>query len=165
MAKFSFDIVSDFDKSEMNNVFDQTQRELSSRYDLKNTKAKLEWISNDKEGILVKGENDFQVEAIIDIFRKKIAQRGLSQKILDLSTPPETGSFIITQKIMFKKGIKQDDAKIITKIIKTDFPKVNTQIQGDEIRVIGSKKDELQDIISLLKQTDLEFPLSFTNYR
>jgi uncharacterized protein YajQ (UPF0234 family) len=132
---------------------------------LKNTKSSLDWLSNDKDGIVIKGENEFQVDAIVDIFRKKLAQRGLSQKILDLSHSPETTSFIITQKILFKKGLKQDDAKSITKLIKAEFPKINSQIQGDEIRVIGNKKDELQEVISLLKQTEFEFPLSFTNYR
>lgn len=165
MAKFSFDIISDFDKSEMNNAYDQTQREVGSRYDLKGSKANLDWLSSEKEGLVVKGENDFQVDAIIDIFRKKLAQRGLSQKILDLSSSRETALSLITQKILFKKGLKPEDAKNMAKIIKMEFPKINTQIQGEELRVMGNKKDELQEVISFLKQRDFDFPISFTNYR
>ncbi len=165
MAKFSFDIVSDYDKSEMNNAYDQAHREINSRYDLRNTKASLEWLSTDKEGIVIKGENDFQVDAISDIFRKKLAQRGLSQKILDLSQQADSNSLVIIKKVLFKKGLKQDDIKIINKLIKSEAPKVNTQIQGEEIRVMSSKKDELQSIITVLKQADFDFPLSFTNYR
>ncbi len=165
MPKFSFDIVSDYDKSEMNNAYDQTQRELGSRYDLKNSKSSVDWMSSEKEGIIIKGENDFQVDAVTDIFRKKLAQRGISQKVLDLSIPSEAGSLLITKKVVFKKGLKQEDIKAINKLIKNEVPKVNTQVQGDEIRVIGTKKDDLQTVIAVIRQADFDFPLSFTNYR
>jgi uncharacterized protein YajQ (UPF0234 family) len=165
VAKSSFDIVSDYDKSEMNNVYDQAQRELANRYDLKNSKTSIEWLSGHKDGITIKGENEFQVDAALDIYRKKLAQRGLSQKILDTSQPAAANGLIIVKKIVFKKGLKPDDIKTITKLLKAEAPKLNLQVQGEEIRVISSKKDELQAAIALLKQTDFDFPLSFTNYR
>ncbi|MCA9350289.1 DUF520 family protein, partial [Candidatus Saccharibacteria bacterium] len=130
MAKFSFDIVSDYDKSEMNNVFDQTKREISSRYDLKNSKASIDWLDN-KTGIKVSGENDFQIEAILDIFRKKLATRSISQKVLDLSEPATTSNLIVTQIAKFKSGINKEQAKKITTIIRESFPKVNSSIQGE----------------------------------
>ena len=164
MAKFSFDIVSDYDKSEMNNVFDQTKREISSRYDLKNSKASIDWLDN-KTGIKVSGENDFQIEAILDIFRKKLATRSISQKVLDLSEPATTSNLIVTQIAKFKSGINKEQAKKITKIIRESFPKVNSSIQGEEVRVISPKKDELQAVMTTLKNYDFDFPLSFTNFR
>lgn len=164
MAKFSFDIVSDYDKSEMNNVFDQTKREISSRYDLKNSKASIDWLDN-KTGIKVSGENDFQIEAILDIFRKKLATRSISQKVLDLSEPATTSNLIVTQIVKFKSGINKEQAKKITTIIRESFPKVNSSIQGEEVRVISPKKDELQAVMTTLKNYDFDFPLSFTNFR
>lgn len=164
MAKFSFDIVSDYDKSEMNNVFDQTKREVSSRYDLKNSKASIDWLDN-KTGIKVSGENDFQIEAILDIFRKKLATRSISQKVLDLSEPATTSNLIVTQIAKFKSGINKEQAKKITTIIRESFPKVNSSIQGEEVRVISPKKDELQAVMTTLKNYDFDFPLSFTNFR
>ncbi|MCB9839237.1 YajQ family cyclic di-GMP-binding protein [Candidatus Nomurabacteria bacterium] len=164
MAKFSFDIVSDYDKSEMNNVFDQTKREISSRYDLKNSKASIDWLDN-KTGIKVSGENDFQIEAILDIFRKKLATRSISQKVLDLSEPATTSNLIVTQIAKFKSGINKEQAKKITTIIRESFPKVNSSIQGEEVRVISPKKDELQAVMTTLKNYDFDFPLSFTNFR
>ena len=164
MAKFSFDIVSDYDKSEMNNVFDQTKREISSRYDLKNSKASIDWLDN-KTGIKVSGENDFQIEAILDIFRKKLATRSLSQKVLDLSEPATNSNLIVTQIVKFKSGINKEQAKKITTIIRESFPKVNSSIQGEEVRVISPKKDELQAVMTTLKNYDFDFPLSFTNFR
>jgi uncharacterized protein YajQ (UPF0234 family) len=164
MAKFSLDIVSNYDKAEMNNVFDQTKREISSRYDLKNTKASIDWLEN-KVGIKVLGENDFQIEAILDIFRKKLATRSISQKVLDLSEPATTSNLIVTQIAKFKSGINKKQAKKITTIIRESFPKVNSSIQGEEVRVISPKKDELQAVMTTLKNYDFDFPLSFTNFR
>ncbi|MBP7820600.1 YajQ family cyclic di-GMP-binding protein [Candidatus Saccharibacteria bacterium] len=165
MSKFSFDVVSDFDKAEMNNSFDQAKREIDNRYDLKGTKASLDWLDSDKLGIKVTGDNDFHIDAILDIFRKKLATRGLSQKILDTSKDATTSNMMVTKLVVFKKGLDKEKAKKITSIIRADFPKANTQIQGEEVRVTSAKKDELQLIITKLKETDFDFPLIFTNYR
>lgn len=164
MANFSFDVVSEYDKAEMNNVFDQTVREIQSRYDFKGTPAQIEWL-NDKTGIKVTGNGEWQIDAILDIFRKKLATRGQSQKVLDTSKEPQESNLKTTQEVTFKQGLDQDKAKQITKLLRDDFPKVKPQIQGDAVRVVSSSKDELQAVIQTLKGKDFDFPLSFTNYR
>ena len=164
MAKFSLDIVSNYDKAEMNNVFDQTKREISSRYDLKNTKASIDWLEN-KVGIKVLGDNDFHIEAILDIFRKKLASRSLSEKVLDLSEPATTSNLIVTQVVKFKSGINKEQAKKMTSLIRDTFPKVNSSIQGEEVRVMSPKKDELQAVMNYIKNYDFDFPVAFTNFR
>ncbi len=165
MANFSFDVVSEYDKAEMNNVFDQVQREIVSRYDFKNTPAAVDWLNADKTGLKVTGSGDWQIDAILDIVRKKLATRGQSQKVLDTSREPVTSNLKTTQDVPFKQGLDQDKAKKITSLLRDKFPKAKTQIQGQEIRVTSPKKDELQAVMQLLKAQDFEFPLSFTNFR
>jgi len=165
MAQFSFDIVSDYDKAEMNNVFDQVQRELDSRYDFKGTPAQLEWLDGDKTGLKVTGSGDWQIDTILDIVRKKLATRGLSQKIVDSSREPVISNLKTTKEVPFKKGLDQDKAKKITSLIRDKYPKVKTQIQGKEVRVMSGSKDDLQAVMQLLKTQDFDFPVSFTNYR
>jgi uncharacterized protein YajQ (UPF0234 family) len=165
MATFSFDIVSDYDKAELNNVFDQAQRELNSRYDFKNTPAAIEWLDNDKTGLKVTGNGDWQIDAILDIIRKKLAVRGQSQKLLDTTKEPIESNLKTTKEVLFKQGLDQDKAKKVTNLIRDKFPKAKTQIQGQEVRVQSNSKDELQTIIQLLKSQEFDFPLSFTNYR
>lgn len=165
MATFSFDIVSDYDKAEMNNVFDQSQREIQNRYDFKGTPAALEWLDGDKTGIKVTGNGEWQIDAILDIVRKKLATRGQSQKVLDTSAELVESNLKTTQEVRFKKGLDQDKAKKITSLIRDKQPKAKTQIQGDMVRVTSSSKDELQAVIQLLRTADFDFPLEFTNYR
>jgi hypothetical protein len=165
MANFSFDIVSNYDKAEMNNVFDQAKKELGNRYDLKNTSANLDWLNSDKTGLIITGDSDYHIEAITDIVRKKLASRNQSQKVLDTSKEPVISNLKTTQEITFKSGLKGDDAKKITKLIRDSYPKVKTQIQGEEIRLTSPKKDELQAVMGLLRQQDFDFPLSFINFR
>ena len=164
-SAFSFDVVSDFDKAEMNNVLDQANRELDSRYDFKNTPAKLEWLDADKKGFKITGNSDFQIDSIIEIIRKKLAARGLSQKVLDISKHSSTNNFQTTKEVPFVKGLDQEKAKKITSLLRDTYPKVKAQIQGEEVRVSSPKKDELQAVMQLLQSQDFDFPLSFTNYR
>ncbi len=165
MGNFSFDIVSDYDKAEMNNVFEQAKKELGSRYDFKGTQADLDWLDGDKTGLKITGDSDYHIEAILDIIRKKLATRGLSQKVLDTSKEPTTTNLKTTQDVPFKKGLSSDNAKKITKVIRDDYPKVKPTIQGDEVRVVSAKKDELQAVMQLLRNQDFDFPLEFTNFR
>lgn len=165
MANFSFDVVSDYDKAEMNNVFDQAQREIANRYDFKGTPAALEWLDGDKTGLKITGNGVWQIDAILDIVRKKLAARGLSQKVLDTTREPVESNLKAIKEVPFKQGLDQDKAKKITTVIRDRFPKVKTQIQGAEVRVTSNNKDELQAVIQLLRQQDFDFPLSFTNYR
>lgn len=165
MANFSFDVVSEYDKSEMNNVYDQTKREMANRYDFKNTPAELEWLNPDKTGIKVTGSGDWQIEAILDIVRKKLASREQSQKVLDTSKEPIVANLKTTKDVPFKQGLNQDNAKKITSLVRDNFPKVKTQIQGDEVRVTSTSKNDLQDVMQLLRAQDFDFPVNFTNYR
>jgi len=165
MAQFSFDVVSEYDKAEMNNVFDQTQREITSRYDFKGTPAELEWLDADKQGFKVTGNGDWQIDAILDIVRKKLAARNQSQKVLDTTKDPTTSNLKTTKEVPFKQGLDQDKAKKITSLVRDTLPKVKTQIQGDAVRVTSGSKDDLQTVMQLLRAQDFDFPLSFTNYR
>ena len=165
MAQFSFDIVSEYDKAEMNNVFDQAQREIAGRYDFKGTPAELEWLNSDKTGLKVTGNGDWQIDAILDIVRKKLAAREQSQKVLDTSNDATITNLKSTKEVPFKQGLDQEKAKQITKIIRDELPKVKTQIQGDTVRVISNSKNDLQAVMQLIRSKDFDFPLNFTNFR
>ncbi len=165
MANFSFDIVSEYDRAEMNNVFDQTERELANRYDFKGTPAAVEWLNPDKTGLKITGNSDWQVDAILDIVRKKLAARGQSQKIVDSSKELVASNLKVTKEVPFKQGIDQDKAKQIIKLLRDEFPKIKTQIQGDAVRVMSGSKDDLQSVIQFLKSQDFDYPLDFKNYR
>lgn len=164
MAQFSFDIESTYDVGEMNNVYDQTQRELGTRFDLKGTHAQLEWL-DDKKGLKIYGDNQYHLDAIIEMLRKKAGTRGVSQKTFDVSKDPETTNLRMIWEVPLKNGLKQDDAKKITKILRDELPKVKAQIQGDSIRVMSAKKDELQLAMQLVRNADLDFPVLFTNFK
>jgi hypothetical protein len=165
MAVFSFDIVSDFNAAEMNNAIDQAQREIASRYDFKGTSASLDFSDASKSGLTIVGDSQYHIDAILDIVRKKLATRGIDQKVLDTSAQPQISNLKTTLKVPFKKGLDQDKAKKVVSIIRASFPKIKSQIQGNEVRVSGSKKDELQAVMQLLRDADFDFPLEFTNYR
>ena len=164
MASFSFDIESTYDKAEMNNVYDQVLREIDQRYDFKGTPAAIEWL-DDKKGLRIIGNGEWQIDAILDIIRKKLAARGQSQKVLDTSKELVESNLKTTKDVPFKQGLDQDKAKQLTKLIREELPKVKTQIQGDTVRVMSSKKDELQAAQAALRGHDLDYPLNFTNYR
>lgn len=164
MAAFSFDIVSEYDKAEMNNAFLQAQKELSNRYDFKGTPAAIEWLG-DKTGLKVIGNNEWQIDSIVDIFRKKLATRNLTSKILDETKIVNEANMRATKEIPFKEGLDQEKAKKITKLLKEKAPKVKAQIQGETVRVTSNSKDNLQAVISLIKEANFDFPLNFTNYR
>lgn len=165
MATFSFDIVSDYDKAELNNVFDQTKREITNRYDFKNTPADIDWLNDDKSGFLIAGNSNWQVDAILDIIRKKLAARNQSQKLLDTSSELVISNLKTTKQVPFKKGLDQEKSKKITNLIRDSKSKVKATIQGDLVRVSGNSKDDLQRIITLLKEQEFDFPLQFINYR
>ena len=165
MANFSFDIVSEYDKSEMNNVFDQVLREIASRYDFKGTPASLEWLNAEKSGFKIIGNSDFQIDAILEIIRKKLSLRGQDQKVLDISKEPIVSNLKTTKEVPFLQGLDQEKAKKITKLLRDELPKVKAQIQGETVRVTSNKKDELQQAMQIIKQHDFNFPINFTNFR
>ena len=164
MPTFSFDIVSDYDKAEMNNVFAGVEKDIANRYDFKGTPAAIEWLG-DKTGFKLTGAGEWQLDAVLDIVRKKLASRDQSSKVLDLSKTPVESNLKATWEIPFKQRLAQDKAKQITALLREEVPKVKAQIQGDAVRVIGSSKDELQKAIMAVKAKDFDIPLQFTNYR
>ncbi|HBL12909.1 MAG TPA: YajQ family cyclic di-GMP-binding protein [Cyanobacteria bacterium UBA11162] len=161
-STYSFDIVSDFDRQELVNAVDQTVREISSRYDLKDTKTTVEL---GDEAITVNTDSEFTLDAIHTILRTKAAKRNLSQKIFEYSKVESASGNRVRQDIKLKKGISQENAKQITKLIRDEFKKAQASIQGDAVRVSSKTKDELQAIIQRLKQEDFPVALQFTNYR
>ncbi|MBZ8181384.1 YajQ family cyclic di-GMP-binding protein [Oscillatoria salina] len=161
-SNYSFDIVSDFDYQEMVNAVDQTNREIKSRYDLKNTQTTVDL---EPEKIIVNTDSDLTLNAVDDILRAKAAKRNLSQKIFDFGKPESAGGNRVRQEIKLQKGISQELAKKISKMIRDNFKKIQASIQGDAVRVSSKSKDDLQEVITLLKQEDFPVPLQFNNYR
>lgn len=164
MATFSFDIVSEYDKAEMNNVYQQVEREIANRYDFKGSPASIEWLA-DKKGFKVIGSNEWQVDAVIDIVRKKLSARDISSKVLDLSKNVNESNLKTTKEVPFVEGLDQDKAKKVSALIREQFPKVKPQIQGEAVRVTSGSKDDLQAVMTAVRAADFDFVTSFTNYR
>ncbi|MGH1396598.1 MAG: YajQ family cyclic di-GMP-binding protein [Trichormus sp.] len=161
-STYSFDIVSDFDRQELVNAVDQVVRELKSRYDLKDTQTTVEL---GEEKITIGTDSEFTLESVHNILREKAAKRNLSQKIFEFGKIESASGNRVRQEITLKKGISQDIAKQISKLIRDEFKKVQASIQGDAVRVSAKAKDDLQTVIQRLKQEDYPVALQFTNYR
>ena len=164
MADFSFDIVSQFDRQELKNAVDQAAREISTRYDLKDTRTAIDL---EKDAITINTASDFTLTAVKDVLESKVLRRNLSLKILDYQTMEEASGGRVRQTIKLKQGLNEDLAKQIAKTIRTDFKKVTPQIQGDLVRVSAKNKDDLQAVIQTFKKKEGDFavPLQFVNYR
>ncbi len=160
-SSFSFDIVSEFDRQELVNAVDQTKREVTTRYDLKDTKTQIELA---EEEMTINTASELTLNAVKDLLTSKVIRRNLSLKILDFQKMEEAAGARVRQTIKLKKGLTQELAKEISKIIR-DSTKANPQIQGEAVRVTSKSKDELQQIITILKGKDFPLPLQFTNYR
>ena len=161
-SNYSFDIVSEFDRQELVNTIDQVVREIKGRYDLKDTQTTIEL---GEENITIGTDSEFTLESVHTVLREKAAKRNLSQKIFDFGKVESASGNRVRQEVKLKKGISQDIAKQISKLIRDEFKKVQASIQGDSVRVSAKDKDELQTIIQRLKQEDLPVALQFTNYR
>ena len=148
----------------MNNVFTQAEKEIATRYDFRGTSAAIEWL-DDKKGFKLTGDSEWQVEAVLDIVRKKLAAREQSSKVLDLSKEKVVANLRTTWEIPFKAGLAQDIAKRIAADIRAEVPKAKPQIQGETVRVTSASKDELQKVILLVKAKEYDIPLQFVNYR
>lgn len=161
-SESSFDVVSKVDHQEVDNALNQAAKEVAQRYDFKGTSASIEW-SGDR--ILMKANSEDRVKAVLDVFQTKLVKRGVSLKSLDAGEPKPSGKEYRIDAGL-KEGLSQENAKKITKLIRDDGPKgVKAQITGDELRVSGKSKDDLQAVIALLKGTDLDVALQFVNYR
>lgn len=157
----SFDVVSEVDMQEVRNAVDQSNREIGTRFDFKGIDAAFESSENE---ITLRGEQEFHLSQMLDILRQKLAKRGVDVASLDVK-PPEVNLSNARQKVVVRQGIESDLAKRIVKDIKASKVKVQAQIQGDQVRVTGKKRDELQEIIALLRKGDFGLPLQFTNFR
>jgi uncharacterized protein YajQ (UPF0234 family) len=162
MADSSFDIVSKVDKQEADNALNQARKEVEQRYDFKGTGASIAWSG---EQILITANSEERAKAVLDVFQTKLIKRGISLKSLDAGEPVASGKeFKLVSSL--KDGISQENAKKIGKIIRDEAPKgVKAQVQGDELRVSSKSRDDLQEVIRLLKAADLDIDLQFINYR
>jgi len=160
----SFDVVSKVDRQEVDNALNQATKELAQRYDFKGTGASIEWSG---EKILLKANSQERVTAVLDVFQTKLIKRGVSLKVLDTGEKePWLSGKEYRLEADIKEGLSQENAKKIGKIIRDGGPKgVKTQITGDELRVSSKSRDDLQQIIALLKDADLDVAVQFVNYR
>ena len=161
-SSYSFDVVSDFDQQEMRNAVDQAEREIQSRYDLKDSNTQIA-LSADK--IEIETDSEMSLNSIRDVLRNKAAKRGLSQKIFEGGKIEAAGGARVRQEVTLKRGIEKELAKQIVKQIKENAKKVQASIQGDAVRVSAKSKDELQEVIQILRQGDYPIELQFENYR
>ena len=162
-SESSFDIVSKVDRQEIDNALRQAEKELATRFDFRGTGAEISW--SGEEAVSLQAETEDRVRAALDVFKEKLVKRNISLKSLDAGEPRQSGkTFKIDAKVV--QGIDSDKAKAISKKIRDEGPKgVQAQIQGDQLRVTGKKKDDLQAVIALLKGEDFGLALQFTNYR
>lgn len=159
----SFDIVSEFDKQELRNAVDQTQKEIINRYDFKGEHVLIELRD---ETIYLEAASDYKLQAIHSSLTQKLINRSLSPKILDMQKVEPTSNGNVKQEIKLITALDQENAKKITKIIRDLFPKAKARIEGPTVRVSSPKRDELQEIIAHLKGVEeITAPLQFTNYR
>jgi cyclic-di-GMP-binding protein len=158
----SFDVVSDFDEQELRNALDQVRREAMQRYDLKNAHIDIE---HGKGELVITTDDEFHAGVVKDLIESKAIRRNLSLKIFDWGKVEPAGGNKVRQHVGLRRGLPEDVAKKITKLIRDDYPKVKSQIQGDAVRVSGKSKDELQRVIGRLRELDEVVPLQFENYR
>jgi uncharacterized protein YajQ (UPF0234 family) len=158
----SFDVVSDFDEQELRNALDQVRREVGQRYDFKGVTVDL---TQNKTELVLVTDDEYRAAAVKDLIESKAIRRNLSLKIFDWGAVEPSGGSKVRQEIKLRRGLTDDVAKRITKLIRDEFPKVKSQIQGDAVRVSGKNKDDLQRVIARLRELDEPVPLQFQNYR
>ncbi|GAA1460768.1 YajQ family cyclic di-GMP-binding protein [Williamsia maris] len=163
MADSSFDVVSKIDRQEVDNALNQAAKELSQRYDFRGTNTKIDWSGD--ETIVITSDTEERTEAALEVFKEKLIRRDISLKAFDAGEPASSGKgYRLSGNLV--QGIDSEKAKKITKAIRDEGPKgVKALIQGDELRVSSKKRDDLQEIIALLKGKDFEIALQFVNYR
>ncbi|MFM8525198.1 MAG: YajQ family cyclic di-GMP-binding protein [Cyanobacteriota bacterium] len=162
MASFSFDVVSDFDRQELVNTLDQVRRDLVQRYDLKDSGTE---ITLEETSLTINTASEMTLQAVEDLLRQKATKRNLSLKIFDFQPPEAVGGNRVQQVVKLRRGLNQDLAKQLSRTVREAIKKVTVAIQGDSLRVTGKSKDDLQDVIQLLRAQDVEVPLQFENYR
>jgi uncharacterized protein YajQ (UPF0234 family) len=159
---FSFDVVSEVALNEVTNAVDQAQREILTRFDFKNTGTSL---SQDADLIEVRGNSENRVAAAIDVLKEKLVRRSVSLKAVSEGPVLPAAKSTFRQAVNINHGINDEKAREVTKFVKTLPAKVQTQVMGDQVRVTGKKKDDLQVVMRALKEHDFGIPLQFTNFR
>ncbi|WP_422657229.1 YajQ family cyclic di-GMP-binding protein [Paenibacillus sp. EC2-1] len=161
-SESSFDIVSKMDMQELSNAINQAEREIENRFDFKGSKSSLKL---DKDALVIASEDEYKLNAVIDILQSKMVKRGLSLKNVDYGKIEPASLGTVRQRLSLKQGIDQENSKKINILIRDSKLKVKSQIQGDQIRVTGKSKNDLQAIMQLLRKADLPLDLQFTNFK
>ena len=161
-GEISFDVVSDFDEQELRNALDQVRREVIQRYDLKNSHVDL---TQEKTQLVLVTDDEFHATVVKDLIESKAVRRSLSLKIFDWGKVEPAGGNKVRQVIGLRRGLPDDLSRKLVKLIRDEFPKVKSQIQGDAVRVSGKSKDDLQRVIARFRDLDEVVPLQFQNYR
>lgn len=163
MADPSFDVVSKVDRQEVDNAVNQAAKEIATRYDFKGVGGSVGWSGTER--IDIRANSEERAQAVLDVLREKLVKRKVSLKAVKAGDPRQSGKEFRID-VTVNEGISDEHAKKIAKLIRADGPKgVQAQIQGDQLRVTGKKKDDLQTVIAMLRDTDLDVALQFTNYR
>lgn len=162
-AENSFDVVSQFDEQELVNAIDQTRREVTTRFDLKDTQTEITYEA--KKSITILTNSEFTLKSVRDVLESKLVKRNLSLKILKPGKIENASGNKVRQHIELQQGISAELGREISKLIRDNFPKARPQIQGDAVRVVAKSRDDLQAVIAFLKGKDFAVPLQFINYR
>jgi len=163
-STYSFDVVSDFDRQELVNTLDQVRRDVGNRYDLKDSGTEIDL---EETELVITTASDMTLQAVEDVLRTKATKRSLSLKIFDFQTPETVGGNRVKQVVKLRKGLSQEIAKKLSKMVRDELKKVTVAIQGESVRITGKSKDDLQAAIQLVKskEDELDVPLQFENYR
>ena len=161
-GEVSFDVVSDFDEQELRNALDQVRREVQQRYDFKGVTVDL---TQSKDELVLLTDDEYRATAVKDLIESKAIRRNLSLKIFDWGKVEPAGGNKVRQVVTLRRGLNDELAKKISKLVRDEFPKVKSQIQGDAVRVSAKSKDDLQRVIARLRELDEPVPLQFENYR
>ncbi len=161
---YSFDVVSDFDWQELINAVDQVRREVSQRYDLKDSDTAIDI---EESALVITTASEMTLKSVEDVLRQKATKRNLSLKIFDFQTPEVAGGSRVRQRVVLRQGLSQELAKKLSKSVRDQFKKVSVSIQGESLRITGKNKDDLQAAITLLRkqEDELDIPIQFQNYR
>ena len=162
MAENSFDVVAEVDKQEVDNALNQAAKKISTRFDFKNTDASIAWSG---ENVVIAANSEDRVKAALDVFKDKLVKRKVSLKSLDYGEPKPGSRGHYSMEMSLVAGIPSDKAKTMVKLIKTSKLKVQAAIQGEQLRISGKSRDDLQEVQALLKANDQDLPLKFTNYK
>ncbi len=161
--EFSFDVVSKLDLQEVENAYNQANKEIQTRFDFKGSVSRIEW--DKKEKLTLHSDDEYKLKALTDVLQGKLIKRGVSLKALDYKPVQQALGATVRQEVIVKQGIESDKAKDIVRAVKDAKLKAHASIQGDQLRVTSKSKDELQNVMALLRGQDFGLPLQFTNYR